>query len=379
VAFRDDIAASPIRVVGTLIADCSSAEEVDEAFGPVVDYLLTNIGELDRMLLDERIRRLDEIRQQARMLTRDAARLGALAQPASQWFPVFLELFDTAHGDLSVEIEELVLGYRAERNNPDSFLEAAVREALATAEVDDGIPTTDAIRRSFAEHGGHNVAYRYLLEETRSHLSRHFLGLDTALRETVRRMWQRVANVLRDAGHLAPLGDQQGVDFLRLLTERVDPAALGGGGGQVKYALEMLIDFDLSYRSFIQHRIRPSLDNVYGDNPMIDFPRDGRLPDEKDVRQMLEATYKEALYGCETALLELLPEPNRAVFAIVEEFRDRVLRARGVKREWEAIYQDLRAEIWAESFEALAEKAVHLRTWNEAVQRLETAISGGRS
>jgi hypothetical protein len=116
---------------------------------------------------------------------------------------------------------------------------------------------------------------------------------------------------------------------------------------------------------------------VYGDNPLYAWPAKGSLPDEKEVREMLEATYREALYGCETALLDLLPEPNRALFAIVEEFRDRVLRARDVDTEWEAIYQDLRAEIWADHFAALAEKAVHLRTWNEAVQRLEAAVNGG--
>ncbi len=58
------------------------------------------------------------------------------------------------------------------------------------------------------------------------------------------------------------------------------------------------------------------------------------------------------------------------MFAIVEEFRDRVLRSRGIQDEWRAIYEDIRAEIWADQFAALAEKAVHLRTWNDAVQKL---------
>ena len=148
------------------------------------------------------------------------------------------------------------------------------------------------------------------------------------------------------------------------------PGVRRDGDSEVRYALQILIDFDLSYRGFIQHRIRPSLDNVYGDTPMIPFPQDGTLPDENSIRDMLESTYETALSGCKSALQDLLAEPNRAIFAIVEEFRDRVLRSRDIKDEWRAIYEDIRAEIWAGQFAALAENAVHLRTWNEAVRHL---------
>jgi len=181
--------------------------------------------------------------------------------------------------------------------------------------------------------------------------------------------------VLRHAGQLAPLSDQEGVEFLRTLAERVPPGVRRDGESEVRYALQILIDFDLSYRGFIQHRIRPSLDKVYGDTPMIPFPLDGTLPEEKSVRDMLESTYKTALSGCESALQDLLAEPNRAIFAIVEEFRDRVLRSRDIKDEWRAIYEDIRAEIWTGQFAALAENAVHLRTWNEAVKHL-TGVLG---
>ena len=183
-----------------------------------------------------------------------------------------------------------------------------------------------------------------------------------------------MAEVLRHAGQLAPLSDQEGVEFLRTLAERVPPGVRRDGESEVRYALQIVIDFDLSYRGFIQHRIRPSLDNVYGDTPMIPFPQNGTLPDENSVREMLESTYKAALTGCESALQDLLAEPNRAMFAIVEEFRDRVLRSRDIKDEWRAIYEDIRAEIWTGQFAALAENAVHLRTWNEAVKHLTGAL-----
>ena len=373
-AFRDQVAESPIRVIRTEIADCSSPAEVDQAFDPIVNYLLGNIRELDRLLLDERSRHVAEIRQEARLLARDAAKLAALAQPTGVWFVMFQSLFGTAYKALSVGLEELVTACRDERDKPERYLEEAVGTALEHARDDTGIPQAAEIRASFALYGGRLTAYNVLLDETRSHLSRHFLGLDTALRETVERMWTKVAEVLRQEGQLAPLSDEEGVEFLSILAARVPPGVRRDGDSEVRYALDILIDFDLSYRGFIQHRIRPSLDNVYGDTPMIPFPQDGTLPDEKTVREMLETTYKEALSGCESALQDLLAEPNRAIFAIVEEFRDRVLRSRDIKDEWRAIYEDIRAEIWTGQFAALAENAVHLRTWNEAVKHLAGAL-----
>jgi hypothetical protein len=361
-------------VVGTAIADCSSPQEVDQAFAPVVDYLLANIRELDRLLLDERSRRVAEIRRDALLLAREAAKLAALAQPTGEWFPVFQSLFGTAYRRLSVGLEDLVGTLRSERDEPESALEQAVEGALQRAREDSGVPAAAEIREEFAYRGGHLQAYNYLLDQLRTHLSRHFLRLDTALRETVERMWRQVADVLRDAGELAPLSEAEGVDFLRALAERVPP---GAGNSEVRYALEVLIDFELSYRGFIQHRIRPCLDSMYGDTPMIPFPPAGLLPDEKTVREMLELTYNEALFGCESALQDLLAEPNRAVFAIVEEFRDRVLRPLHAEKEWQIIYEDIRAEIWTDRFAALADNAVHMRTWNEAVQQL-TATLGSK-
>ena len=152
-AFRAQVADSPIRVIRTDIADCSSPEEVDRAFGPVVDYLVANIRELDRLLLAERFRHVAEIQQEARLLARDAAKLAALAQPTGVWFAVFQALFGEAYKALSVGLEELVTACRDERDEPERYLEEAVEAALQRAEDDTGIPQAPEIKASFALYG----------------------------------------------------------------------------------------------------------------------------------------------------------------------------------------------------------------------------------
>ena len=375
--FSRQIADSPIRVADTTIVDCSEPGEVAGAFEQVVNYLVANIAELDRLLLAERTRHAAEIHRDASELAREFATLGVLAQPSGLWFPVFQELFDKAYKDLSAGVEKLVRAYRAERDRPSEPLAEAIAAALDRAREDTGIPSPPEIGMLFDLYGERITAYGILLDELRAHLSRHFLDLDTALHECVQRMWQQVADVLRDAAQLGPLSDEAGRDFLLTLAERVPPGVREDGASEVRYALQILTDFDLSYRSFIQHRIRPCLDRMHAGHPEIPFPQDGSPPDENTVWEMLDSTYKRALFKCESELRNLLADPNRAVFGIVEEFRDRILRSRGIQKEWRAIYLNVRAEIWADQLAALAEKTVHLRTWNEAVQKLSALLRGG--
>jgi hypothetical protein len=375
-------ASSAIRVVGVDIADCSSPEEADRAFGPVVDYLVTNIGELDRMLLSERIRGVAEIRREAQLLVSRADQLKALARPLGAELNQFDRLFALTYRRLSVGIRALEGQYRSRQNEKNLALEKAIETALNLGNQERDIPGEQAIEEEFATHDTAEGAYgESLLPQVRTHLSRRFLDLDGALRETVEQMRRDVAKVLKESGRLAPLADAEGREFLSALVKRVPE---DGDRPEIKTALQMIIDFDLSYRGLIQHRIRPQLNKLYANTTDMKFPdlASGPRPDAKTVREMLVILYEEALNGCRGVLADLLSEPNQAMFAITEEFRELMLRTRDVDVAWEveeawrAFYREYRAEIWPGEFAALAENAANLRAWNEALQRLTSAVGG---
>jgi hypothetical protein len=369
---------SSIRVAEVIIADCSSEDEVAAAFDRVVDYLLSNIADLDRLLLDERTRRVAEIDEQVRLLVAQLDSLRALAPSKEADYPVFEDLFSETYENLSAEIELLVSRYEAERKVEDSHLQKAVADALERARADDSILSASKIERQKAVYGTYAAAYSHLLDETRAHLSRQFLDLDVALKDAVEEMWNRVAQVLIDAGRLGQISDRAGKELLITFAERIPPIVRRDGPSEVRFAVEILIEFELSYRSFIQHRIRDCLDGMQADHPRIKIlPDTSPPPDGVFVREALSETYQETLFECEQRLRDLLTEPNKALHGIVEEFRDRVLRSRRIQNEWRAIYQDMRTEIWADQFAALAESAVHMRTWNEAVQQLRNLLNDG--
>jgi hypothetical protein len=69
------------------------------------------------------------------------------------------------------------------------------------------------------------------------------------------------------------------------------------------------------------------------------------------VAEKLKLLHSMALEQIRQPLFDLLWEPSAAIFAVVEEFQDRILRADKVKSyEWENLLMDHRAEIWAGDF-----------------------------
>jgi uncharacterized membrane-anchored protein len=113
---------------------------------------------------------------------------------------------------------------------------------------------------------------------------------------------------------------------------------------ELKFGFDTLASFELSYRGLVQHRIRRHLDRLTPDTKPL---RLSENPSAEEILDNLQTLHAEALYECETALEELLCEPSQAAYAIVEEFLDRILRAKGAQDEWRNFLEEVRSEIWA--------------------------------
>ncbi|MEO3854062.1 hypothetical protein [Acrocarpospora sp. B8E8] len=370
-AFQAGLGKSVIRVAGSYIADCSKTDEVIAAFDPIVDYLVDNLESLDEAIITERLRRVAEIDQEVRLLAGQSPVVPQFAHLGDVSENKFDDLFDQTYDNLTGAIVRLVDKFRADRDAPDSALAKAVAAVIKRVKEGDGIPTVDEITRRRNRGGAFAGAFSDLMEETRAYLSRQFLELEDALNMTVEHMWEQLATVLREDGEFRHLSEKEGREFLREMSGLIG-LVRSDGSSEIRYALDVVADFGLSYRGFFQHRIRPCLDGMSADHEGTYTPRGAQTP--QSIRESLQVAYDEAVYQCENALSGLVSEPNGAVFAIVEEFCDRVLRSRGVSREWERIYRRYRSEIWSDEFDALAADTVRLQLWNEAIERLKAML-----
>ncbi|WP_119581011.1 hypothetical protein [Streptomyces europaeiscabiei] len=361
--------ASRFTVAEAHIADCSQPDNVAAAMDRVLDYLLANLDELDDRLLVVRTEKAAELHERLGHLAAQAAHLADLAQPTEIWFLPFTTLFKNTHAGLAHGLASLVRKLRDERDLTDDLLADAMETVLEAAERDPSHPAVDELVARAAAEDGLSMAYGKYLNESRARLSRRFLECDVALHARTSDMQRRVADVLRGPAGLGGLsGAPNGREFLLEVTARV-PRVREDGSSEIRYALQLLAGFQLSYRGMLQHRVRACLDGLHADTPAMPFPHQPG-PTAQQVREMLEVAYDEALYQCRSDLHKALAEPSAAIFAIVEEFYDRVIASAGAEEEWLVFYQDARAEIWPGKFAALAEDAAHLRRWSEGVAAL---------
>jgi hypothetical protein len=355
-----------LYVVDCITANCAVPEEANrQILDPVLDYLISNITSLDRQYTSSCQDRL--LRLQSEVAAQIDKARQALYQGTEKdnWFPLFIQLFDQLWDDLTSGLEELLQELKEQRDLQDFDFKQQIEAALQACREDTGIPSEEEIGQKRNSVGGYPNAYYEYLNEVRAHLSQHFLLLDEGLKRPIERVKARVAEVLVKRGRLGELTEVRGAQFLTQITELI-PEQLS----QLKLGFQILANFSLSYRGLIQHRIRQHLDDLTPDTTSLQL---SPSPSASEVLSCLESLHAEALYQCETALDDLLAEPNQAAFAIVEEFLDRILRAKEVKNQWLIFLEELRSEIWSTEFEQLGERTRMRREWLDSVEQVTTA------
>jgi hypothetical protein len=372
---------SPFTVARTHIVDCSKSDQVAAVMDDVIEYLLANLDQLDAAHLAARDEMAAQLANRITAFTRRASHLAEYAQPSSVWFLKFVDLYNETHRRLAAALADLVRMLGEERHVSDVLLYEALEDVYARAVEEPGHPTVEQIESRAAREGGLSIVYGQYLNEARARLSRLFLDCETALGNRTTTMQRQVADLLAGPGHLSRLSTGTGRQFLLDVADRI-PRVREDGTSEVRYALELLAGFQLTYRGMLQHRVRACLDGLRADRPAYPFPA---APDDVDggrsvtpavVRDMLIVCYDEAVSGCRASLRSALADPSAAIFAIVEEFYDRVVSAAGSEDEWRVFYQDIRTEAWPGQFAALAEESHHLREWTEAVHVLAGLVAG---
>ena len=360
-----------IDVQDVIIADCADSEEAQNAIlDRVLHYLGQRVQVLDRQYASACQDRLTQI-QRTVVVELEKARNAWSQASRDDWFPKFIQLFGRFWNDLTRELECLASSMIEERDTEDTNFKSAVDAAIAVCRSEPGIPTLEEIEAKCFAAGAQMAAYAECLHQVRTHLSKQFLSLDGALKESVEGAKSRVVKVLIDHGKLRRMAEGDGSEFLKSLTERV-PENLSG----LRLGFQTLATFDLQFRGLVQHRIRKHLDVLIPDRThfkLEGFSILASKPSPEKFLNNLRKAHAEAVNNCEKELKSLLREPSQAGFAIVEEFIDRVLRADGVRTEWQIFLQEVAADVWIEEFDNKMLATQLRRDWMQAIEKSERA------
>lgn len=368
-----------IDVQDVVIADCADSQEAQtEILDRVLHYLGQRVEILDRQYASACQDRLIQL-QKTVAVELEKAKDAWRQASRDDWFPKFLELFEKFWNDLTRELERLTSSMISERDTDDKNFKAAVDSAIAACRSKTGIPELEEIQQKGDAAGAYMTAYAVCLHEVRTHLSKQFLSLDSALKESLEESKSRVVGVLKNPGKLEKIAEGNSSEFLKQLAEKI-PENLTG----LRLGFQTLATFDLQYRGLVQHRIRRHLD-VLTPNRTTYRLEGGFLDQWVDIRTIkihtstpaekiannLSKAQAEAVNNCEKELKTLLKEPSQAGFAIVEEFVDRVLRAEGVRTEWQIFLQEVASDVWIDEFGTTMERTQLRRDWMQRIGEVD--------
>ncbi|MEM8722605.1 MAG: hypothetical protein AAGE84_25505 [Cyanobacteria bacterium P01_G01_bin.39] len=349
-----------------ITANCADVSEINpELLDPALNYLVNNISDLDRQYISSCQHELLKLQQEiARELNLASQVLNSFT-PNNNYFPKFIELFDELWVELASGLEGLLQDLRTERDLENLQFKQQVEAAVVACREDNGIPSESEIEKLRHSKGGYPNAYYEYLNQVRAHLSRHFLLLDDVLKEEINKVKTQVAQILIEQGKLGNVTQYRSAEYIDAIADLV-PDNLQ----RLKLGFQTLAEFELSYRGLIQHRIRQHLDDLTPDETSLQL---SPSPSAAEVLSCLNSLHAEAIYKCESALDDLLAEPNQAAFAIVEEFLDRILRAKQVRQEWLKFLQEIYDQVWVDEFAQLAQYSKISQQWLAEVERATVA------
>ena len=190
------------------------------------------------------------------------------------------------------------------RDCPNENFEKGIQTVTEEAMSDTGIPGIEQIKRIKATEGSWDGTFDYLLQKVRAHLSYKFLGLDDFLHTSTEGAKVQISDIFKTYANFSGLNKKIGTEFLINLKELCD---IPGYDFQlIQEAMSVLADFKISFRGFIQHRIRKQLDGLTPDiSEYKEWTRRDRIKDAETLQKYLSVAHKEALEKIETALKNL--------------------------------------------------------------------------
>lgn len=371
-----------IEVSDTVITDCSDPDDVSAGLiDKALDFLAENIQRNDRVYAQNIQRALSAVMENVGSMLKNvqSALRDDDENDRDRW--KFDDLFSALWDEVQPGIEGFVDEMSELRREKDSECEPfkkKVEDILSKEEtkgIEDLRITEQEIYKRRNRRGGPNSAYEESLNILRTSLSSNIeTELDETLNEVITAMKDKLCGFLggNEGGRLAKYF---GTDSHELADKVVDFITASGFDNDMRDILRgfrFLASWRMSYRSFLQHRLRTCLNDL---DPLDAQAMSiaGYPVNSQEASEQLLGLYRQAVSKLRDAFEEMYPEPNRAAFAVAEEFKDIIIRSEGQERklenQWKQLYWLIRGKVWDDDYgasqhrrEACAEIRAHLQT-----------------
>jgi hypothetical protein len=366
---------SPPRI---LTANCSDAAEVEhKVFSVVLQHLETNLESTDR----DYIKAL-------------ADKMASVVETLSLLFTPSMSGLSTRNADLTRErkyrilsekfikeltrgLEKLVLDVQQVLNISEEF-KLKVEEICEAARETAPIPTKEALAEQYLESSGWkgvvgeelNYLRAYLTEFMATHLDNY---LQTKINEVLRQVLLGVfPKALQKMLPEPPDTDTDPrtiiLDFQKILDKVEHP--------NIYKTFEYIRQFNFSYHSHFHYRVREEMGllNTYSSDSIDDIvpedaTRDNFLEKAEEIARGLDSHYQQTIYQLRKQFGETMQaDPANAILALVEEIKDRLVRAKGMTEEWKSFLDPIRETLWAEELSQFNQEIALRKQWRNALE-----------
>jgi uncharacterized protein YoxC len=361
-----------------LTANCSDAAEVEKkVFSVVLQHLEKNLESTDQQYLNA----LSE--QMAAILKK----LTLIFSPAAQ------SSFDTTNADLTRErryrslsdifirdlttgLEKLVLEVQNEFDISKEFTHK-VEEICEAARKTAPLPSQEELAEQYLEYSGWKGVVGEELNYLRAYLT-EFLAtqldeyLQTKVDQTLRQILERIFPVALQK--MLPQQVDNQTDP-RILISAFQDMLDKNEHPNIHKTFDYIGKFNFSYHSHFHYRVREEMGllSTYSSESIDDIvpndaTRENFMEKAEEITRGLDSHYQQTIYQLRKKFSEKMQaDPANAILALVEEVKDRLVRAKGIKEEWKSFLDPIREQLWEDELSRFNSEITLRKQWRNAL------------
>jgi ribosome biogenesis GTPase A len=360
-----------------LTANCSDAGEVEnKVFSVVLKHIEKHLESTDRQYVKTLSEKVDNITKNLSTLftpTLDAFNTGNADLSRERRYRMLSEKFIK---DLTRGLEKLVLEVQNELNMSEEFKQK-VEDICESARQSAPIPSTEELAEQYLEYSGWKGVVGEELNYLRAYLT-EFLAtqldeyLQTKINEALQQVLERVFPKALQNMLSQEVGTQAEprtlIKAFQSLLDQTEHA-------NIYKTFNYIRQFNFSYHSHFHYRVREEMGllNTYSSDSVDDIvpndaTRDNFMEKAEEIARGLDSHYQQTIYQLRKKFSEKMQtDPANALLALVEEVKDRLVRAKGIKDEWKSFLDPIREQLWTEELGQLNKEISLRKQWRNAL------------
>lgn len=359
------------------IVDARNPEATKKFLHDVLAELLTRLSSVDEIFLRTANEALEEVwREYAAIADKVAAMSKTAIQNNTQTNQLIQNLFNAEwKNGIMAGLNQFAKEWSEKRNTPCTGLLMVTKAILERMmEGASYIPTHEELEKELVISNNYLTVLEAAMNSARTQIKNDFLSANSALDRYVISMKTEVADMLYGKLGLEKLSRKQegqtSMEWLQAFSE--DRLA---GYPNLQFAVNTLLNFDFSVKGFLTYEVREELErlNFATQNAphVVRLVNNGQVDSACtaiNIYDELDRRVVAACRGLQAVIQNLCIKPSRALYAEVEDFVDRLLRAPGIKEEWNLFFIGEAGNFWAEEIAANQQNIVVSQEWNELTQ-----------